>query len=125
MTDPDTYADEYAQALHYSKDGFTPPESVQSAARRGLKLRQEYNRGGTAVGVARARDLSNGKALSLSTIGRMVSFFARHQVDKQGKGFHAGEDGYPSAGLIAWLLWGGDAGKTWAEGIWNRHKKGK
>jgi hypothetical protein len=45
----------------------------------------------------------------------MHSFFSRHEVDKQGRGFNSGEPGYPSNGLIAWLLWGGDSGKSWAE----------
>jgi hypothetical protein len=44
----------------------------------------------------------------------MVSFFARHEVDKQGQGYRPGTEGYPSAGRIAWALWGGDAGRTWA-----------
>jgi len=44
----------------------------------------------------------------------MVSYFARHEVDKKGQGWNSGEEGYPSAGRIAWLLWGGDAGKAWA-----------
>lgn len=66
------------------------------------------------VGVARARDISNRKELSPSTIRRMVSFFARHEVDKKGKGFSPGEEGYPSNGRIAWALWGGDAGMSWA-----------
>jgi hypothetical protein len=44
----------------------------------------------------------------------MVSFFARHEVDKQGEGFSPGEPGYPSNGRIAWALWGGDPGKAWA-----------
>jgi len=47
----------------------------------------------------------------------MASYFARHEVDKQGTGFSPGEPGYPSAGRIAWALWGGDPGKTWAEQI--------
>jgi HK97 family phage prohead protease len=47
----------------------------------------------------------------------MVSYFARHEVDKQGEGWSPGEDGYPSAGRIAWALWGGDPGRTWAETI--------
>lgn len=102
-------------------DGFTPPEGVRSAARRGLKLRQEFGRGGTAVGVARARDLSNGKAIPLKTINRMVSYFARHEVDKKGENW--GNSSNPSAGYIAWLLWGGDAGKSWANGIAEREKK--
>jgi hypothetical protein len=47
----------------------------------------------------------------------MVSFFARHEVDKQGQGYTPDEDGYPSAGRIAWALWGGDPGRAWAEAI--------
>jgi hypothetical protein len=92
-------------------------------ARRGLAWRDEYNRGGTEVGVARARDIANGRNLSDETIGRMVSYFARHEVDKQGEGWSPGEDGYPSAGRIAWALWGGDPGRTWANAIWSRLDK--
>lgn len=87
---------------------------MAAEARRGLAWRQEYGRGGTLVGVARARDISNKKDLSPSTVRRMVSYFARHEVDKQGQGFSPGEQGYPSAGRIAWALWGGDAGQSWA-----------
>lgn len=92
----------------------TPTDSMAAAARRGLEWRQEYNRGGTAVGVARARDIANKKRLSPSTVRRMKSFFARHEVDKKAQGFNSGEDGFPSAGRIAWELWGGDPGQTWA-----------
>lgn len=95
-------------------DGFVPPQQVRDNAKRGLELRAEHNRGGTEVGVARARDLSNGRAVSLDTIKRMVSYFARHEVDKQGEGW-----GVDSAGYIAWLLWGGDAGRSWATKINN------
>ena len=93
-------------------DGFVPPQQVRANAKRGLELRKKHNRGGTEVGVARARDLSNGAALSLDTIKRMNSYFARHEVDKKGEGW-----GVDSAGYIAWLLWGGDAGWSWARGI--------
>lgn len=95
-------------------DGFVPPQEVRANAKRGLELRAEHNRGGTEVGVARARDLSNGRAVSFDTIKRMVSYFARHEVDKQGEGW-----GKDSAGYIAWLLWGGDAGRSWATRINN------
>lgn len=87
---------------------------MAAEASRGLEWRREYGRGGTEVGVARARDISNRANLSPETIGRMVSYFARHEVDKQAEGFSPGEDGYPSAGRIAWALWGGDAGQSWA-----------
>jgi SPP1 gp7 family putative phage head morphogenesis protein len=87
-----------------------------------LEWREEYGRGGTAVGVARARDLVNRKNLSPDTVARMVSYFARHEVDKEATGFREGEEGFPSAGKIAWQLWGGDAGKAWSEKKWSQIK---
>lgn len=98
-----------------------PTDAMAAEARRGLEWRREFNRGGTPVGVARARDIMNKDTLSISTVRRMHSFFSRHEVDKQGKGFTPG-DGYPSAGRIAWALWGGDPGQTWARAITNRIK---
>jgi HK97 family phage prohead protease len=98
----------------YDHIDFTPPAGVREEAARGLAWRDEYGRGGTAVGVARARDLSNGVSISPDTAKRMASYFARHEVDKQGEGWSPGEDGFPSAGRIAWALWGGDPGQAWA-----------
>ena len=92
-------------------DGHAPPQGVRDAAKRGLELRSQFGRGGTPVGIARARDLSNGTRVSDSTIKRMVSFFARHAVDKR-PGW--GDPANPTNGYIAHLLWGGDAGKAWA-----------
>lgn len=92
-----------------------PNEAMKEEAQRGLDWRDEFGRGGTEVGIARARDIVNGRDLSDETIVRMVSYFARHEVDKEAEGFRPGEDGYPSNGRIAWALWGGDAGRAWAE----------
>jgi len=92
-----------------------PSQEMREEARRGLDWREEFGRGGTEIGVARARDIVNGRTLSPSTIRRMRSYFARHEVDKDGEGFSPGEPGYPSAGRIAWALWGGDPGKAWVE----------
>ena len=100
-------------------DGFSPPQQVRANAKRSLELRKKHGRGMTAVGVARARDLSNGKSISADTIKRMVSYFARHEVDKKGEGW-----GKDSAGYIAWLGWGGDAGRAWANKI-NRQLNAK
>jgi hypothetical protein len=99
------------------QDSYAPTASMQAEARRGLAWRRELGRGGTNIGLARARDIAGGKNLPLDTIRRMVSYFARHEVDKEAQGFRPGEDGYPSNGRIAWALWGGDAGKTWANRI--------
>jgi len=104
------------QAISFA-EGYTPNKAMREAAERGLELRREHGRGGTAVGVARARDIKNGKNLPLETVKRMRSFFARHASDAKAEGFRRGEKGFPSAGYIAHLLWGGDAGKKWAEAI--------
>lgn len=98
----------------------TPTEGMVDEAERGLEWRKEFGRGGTEVGVARARDIINGRDLSLNTVKRMYSFFARHEVDKQAEGFSPGEEGYPSAGRIAWALWGGDSGFSWSKKITER-----
>jgi hypothetical protein len=111
--------DSFQKAL--SDINTVPTDAMAAEARRGLEWRKEFNRGGTPVGVARARDIMNKDTLSISTVRRMHSFFSRHEVDKQGKGFTPG-DGYPSAGRIAWALWGGDPGQTWARAITNRIK---
>lgn len=96
---------------------YTPTDAMVEEAERGLAWREEYGRGGTEIGVARARDIMNRRGLSLDTVNRMISYFARHEVDKLGRGWSPSEDGYPSAGRIAWALWGGDPGRTWAEAI--------
>ena len=86
------------------EETFTPNARMRAEARRGLAWRKEVGRGGTRVGVARARDISNGRDLPLSTVMRMRSYFARHEVDKKDEGLRPGEKGYPSNGKIAWCL---------------------
>jgi HK97 family phage major capsid protein/HK97 family phage prohead protease len=100
-----------------------PTDGMVEEAKRGLEWRREFGRGGTEVGIARARDISNGKNLSDDTVKRMFSFFSRHEVDKKAEGFRVGEKGYPSNGRIAWALWGGDAGFSWSRQIAERLDK--
>lgn len=98
---------------------FDPPDAVRRAAARGLALRRSMppsRRGGTDVGLARGRDLANGRPVSWRTILRMRSYFARHDVDRNGAGW-----GVDSKGWQAWLLWGGDAGRAWAEAVYDRY----
>lgn len=102
------------QKAPYDTIDFTPPQGVRDEAQKGLDWRTEYGRGGTEVGIARARDLSNGRNISPDTARRMAAYFSRHEIDKQGEGWEPGQDGFPSNGRIAWALWGGDAGQTWA-----------
>jgi len=115
LEDPDEGEEEQEDEKALSDINLIPTDSMASEARRGLDWRKEHNRGGTAIGVARANQLVAKERLSISTVKRMHSFFSRHEVDKQGQGFKVGEDGYPSAGRIAWALWGGDSGQSWAK----------
>lgn len=96
-----------------------PPKSVRYAARKGLEIRRRRAKttkrpGGTAVGVARARDLSSGRNLSDATIRRMKAFFDRHDGAVERASRKKNPEG-PSA--VAWALWGGTAGRRWASGI--------
>lgn len=91
-----------------------PTDGMVTEAKRGLEWRKEFGRGGTIIGITRANQIVNKTKLSPRTVRRMHSFFSRHEVDKRADGFRPGEDGYPSNGRIAWALWGGDAGQSWA-----------
>jgi hypothetical protein len=71
----------------YAGLSFRPPAPVAAAARRALERRAQQppsRRGMTPVGLARARQLLHRQELSPQTIDRMVNYFARHEVDKQG-----------------------------------------
>jgi hypothetical protein len=103
---------------------FAPTDAMRNNARRGLALREKYNRGGldasqaksegVGSGVVRARDIINGN-LSLDTVKRMYAFFSRHEKNYNPK--KKMPDGGPTAGTIAWLLWGGSAGLAFARRV--------
>lgn len=93
-----------------------PPLSVRRAARTALQTRREVpksRKGGTAIGVARGRDLSSGKNIPLATVRRMTSFFARHDTPAERRNRRDPK----SRASIAWGLWGGNAGRRWAQSI--------
>jgi hypothetical protein len=91
-----------------------PTQKMAANAKLGLELRERFGRGGTAVGVERARGLAEREELGPADIKSMYSYFARHEVDKQATRRRWGSKSDPSAGYIAWLLWGGEEGKRWA-----------
>jgi len=112
-----------------AEDGFVPPGAVRKEAQKGLDLRREWKRGGLSnkqgskegigSGVQRAVNLKNGDSVSLETVKRMHAFFSRHRSnfapDKKES------DGGPTAGTIAWYLWGGTPGWDWAKSILKKH----
>jgi hypothetical protein len=110
------------ESISQVDESYEPTNEMAIEAELGLKWREEFGRGGTEVGVARARDISNKRNLSFDTVKRMNSYFARHEVDKEATGWNDGEEGFPTAGRIAWQLWGGDAGRDWAKRIIEREE---
>jgi hypothetical protein len=103
--------------------GLIPPGEVAAAAKKGLQLREKFRRGGTSVGVQRAKQLAERRDVSLRDVVAMSAYFARHEVDKASKSREWGDESDPSAGYIAWLLWGGEPGRRWADGLHARLNK--
>jgi HK97 family phage prohead protease len=87
------------------------PAFIQANAERGLKyLAEGYGGDGLTDGTKReAREMAAGN-ISENKIRKMAPWFARHKVDGQAaKNSNPSDPQYPGAGLVAWLLWGGDA----------------
>lgn len=95
-----------------------PNHAISKAAQKGLEFHNHYKRGGTKVGLARAHQLIRQDELSEDVLQRMYQYFRRHEVDKKGDNF--GNDDNPSAGYIAWLLWGGDDAYDWVITLLNK-----
>lgn len=92
------------------------PAGVKEEAKRGLEWRREFGRGGIGPGQQTARMLTGNK-MTIARVRKMRAYLARHEVDKQGEGWSPGEKGFPSAGRIAWALWGGNPGKAWSNKV--------
>ena len=114
-------AEKIEPAGEYGKRAKTykPPQGVRIAAKRALVWIADGKAGSgfTDVGRARASQLASGEPVSADTVSRMKAYFARHEVDKKATGFRSGEEGYPTPGRVAWDAWGGDAGKSWVNGL--------
>lgn len=119
----------------YEHINFTPPSGVAKAAEKGLEMRAKAspsNRGGLTPsqasqegigsGVQRAVNLKNRTTVSPKVVKQMKAFFARHEKNKGVKEENKGTP-WNDKGYVAWLLWGGDPGKTWAEKIVGQMEK--
>jgi hypothetical protein len=85
---------------------------MAAAAEQGLRMREESapsNRGGTAVGLARANQFAKREMVSLDIVKRTFSFLSRARVYYK--------PGSNTPGTQAYLLWGGPAGLVWARRI--------
>jgi len=95
-----------------------PPKKVARTACIGLAKRRKYKHGGTPVGVARARDLCNRRNVTMRTIRRMQSYFARHRGARDENAKRISDP--TSRARIADELWGGTAGMRWAKSVGRR-----
>ena len=85
------------------------PSGVKNNAKRGLELNEKVNnKCATQVGKVRATQLAQGKPISKETIKRMYSYLSRAEE-------YYDEGDSKACGTISYLLWGGLAGKRWAE----------
>lgn len=105
----------------FSAESFKPPASAVANAKRGLKLRKEWGRGGLSPSEAASQGIDSGvtraKRIASGTVSehdvRRMSAFNRHR--KNYRPDKKESDGGPTAGTIAWLLWGGTTGVNWAK----------
>jgi HK97 family phage prohead protease len=89
----------------------TVPSFIRANAKRGLKYYEEGFGGDGLVPatIAAARDMALGK-ITEPKVRKMAPWFARHKVDgKAPSNANPSDKGFPGAGLVAWLLWGGDS----------------
>ena len=100
----------------YSEIDFSIPSGVKKEAQTGLNWSKEYGRGGTAVGKNTANYLLNNDTVSPAKARHIARYFPRHEHEQSlPKNSKPGSAGYPGNGIIAWKLWGGDAGRRWSE----------
>ena len=98
------------------------PAFIRENAARGLKYLEEgFGGDGLTDGTKReAREMAAGR-ISENKVRKMAPWFARHKVDGQApKNSDPSHAEYPGAGLVAWLLWGGDSNfsdraQNWAQ----------
>ena len=123
---------DYFAATSTSRESIEVPQFIRDNAKRGLEMnRKGFGGDGlTDKTKAEARDMANGK-VTLGKCVRMAAWFARHKPDTKADGFKNKKSAdYPSAGLVAWLLWGGDSNGSlkaaeWAEKQVKRYESNK
>ena len=105
----------------FNAESYKPPAAAIKAAKKGLAQRKEWGRGGLSPaeaksqgidsGVTRARKIASGK-VSRHDVRRMSAFNRHRKNNRPDKKM---PDGGPTAGTIAWNLWGGTSGVNWAK----------
>ena len=115
-----------AMPKRYTHISFKPPASVAAEAEKGLEFRRKSGKGGLTPqeagkegigsGVQRAVNLKNRDNIAPDTIKQMLAFFSRHEKNKAIARENR-ETPWEDSGYVAWLLWGGDSGRSWAKSV--------
>jgi len=119
--------DEYVEGGQYCnawqpRDGerrqvdLTPPAYMRAAARQGLKYHEEGLSGGglRPQTVREARAMAAGNVTADKWV-RLAAWIARHMGDLDAPAADPDNEDYPSAGVVAHLLWGSGPSKRAAE----------
>lgn len=101
------------RALEVREVNLTPPAYMRAAARQGLKYHEEgYSGAGLKPATVReARAMAQGNVTADKWV-RLRAWIARHLDDLDSPAAKPGNDGYPSAGVVAHLLWGSGPSKA-------------
>ena len=89
----------------------SPPDEVRAECCAGLQARAETGRGGTAKSVPFASRVCAGGPVTQVDLVEMLTHMAAIEDAMIARGL-----GDPALN-VAWKLWGGDAGREWAEGF--------
>jgi HK97 family phage prohead protease len=107
------------RAKHYDDEeekrdvNLTPPAYMRAAARRGLEYHAEGLSGDglTERTVREARAMAAGNVTADKWV-RIAAWIARHMGDLDAPDANPTEENYPSAGVVAHLLWGSGPSKS-------------
>jgi len=96
----------------------TVPDYIREAAAQGL----EYHREGLSGDGIAARTVSEAGAMARGDVSedkvvRAAAWAARHRPDLDAQGARPGEDGYPTPGAVAHLLWGIPTGARYSDAV--------
>ncbi len=101
---------------------FRVPESVKAEAAQALDWASAFERGGSPVALAVAKQLRDETYVSFSKLQRISRYFARRPASvTENAGWEAGTEGFPADDRIKYSLWGGDSARSWIAKVAKTH----
>ena len=124
LEEPEDEPDDDDNEREIRQVNLTPPAYMRAAARRGLKLYEEGKGGDGLV----ERTIREARAMAAGNVSadkwvRIRAWLARHMVDLDAPAAKPDHPDYPSAGVVAHLLWGSGGTKRAAQRTLN-HAEG-